>query len=185
MNQLILFDDPALRGGLLPFTFTRPVAEIRVGILRIREKWEKHLQLTGSFYTQDYLKTKFRHEDVPSLFINGAVCPNENLLFAIARLSPGQALWRKNTLLALHVAQPKGFSLELAKEKAPIQFDGEITLISRTWHIFQHNAQELRRDFNLITSNRLSSVINDPHVKMYNEKAIFIEEGATIRAAVL
>ena len=137
MNQLILFDDPALRGGLLPFTFTRPVAEIRVGILTIREKWEKHLQLTGGFYTQDYLKTKFSHEDVPSLFINGALCPNERLLLAIAILSPGQALWHKNTLLALHVAQPKRFSFELAKERSAIQFDGGITLISRTWHIFQ------------------------------------------------
>ena len=185
MNQLILFDDPALRGGLLPFTFTRPVAEIRVGILTIREKWEKHLQLTGGFYTQDYLKTKFSHEDVPSLFINGALCPNERLLLAIAILSPGQALWHKNTLLALHVAQPKRFSFELAKERSAIQFDGGITLISRTWHIFQYNAQELRRDFDLITSKRVSSGINDPHVKIYNEKGIFVEEGATVRAAVL
>ncbi|HQX03888.1 MAG TPA: putative sugar nucleotidyl transferase, partial [Flavobacterium sp.] len=41
----ILFDGP-VRNALLPFTFTRPVADIRIGILTIREKWEKYLGYT-------------------------------------------------------------------------------------------------------------------------------------------
>ncbi len=38
-NELYPFDG-TVRNALLPFTFTRPVADIRVGILTIREKWE-------------------------------------------------------------------------------------------------------------------------------------------------
>ena len=55
----ILFDGPA-RKKLLPFTYTRPVADLRIGILTIREKWEKHLGSTTSTITEEYLSDKFR-----------------------------------------------------------------------------------------------------------------------------
>ena len=42
----ILFDG-TVRNALLPFTFTRPVADIRIGILTIREKWEMLLAKTN------------------------------------------------------------------------------------------------------------------------------------------
>ena len=54
----ILFDGP-VRNQLLPFTYTRPVADIRVGILTIREKWEHYLQTTTTTVTEDYLSDKF------------------------------------------------------------------------------------------------------------------------------
>ena len=59
--NIILFDDPTLRKSLLPFTFTRPVSLIRVGILTIAEKWEKRLGAEVSFKTDDYLQKKISH----------------------------------------------------------------------------------------------------------------------------
>ena len=185
MDQVILFDDPALRGGLLPFTFTRPVGEIRVGILKIREKWEKYLGLKGGYFTQEYLSEKFTFEHVPSLFINGALCPEPDLLSAIGRLRPEQALWHENTLLALPLMSPQTFSLEIAKEKQAVRFEGKITLIQKTWHIFQNNAAEIVNDFELITAGRTSEGILDKATVTYNQGAIFVEKGANIRAAVL
>jgi len=185
MDQVILFDDPALRGGLLPFTFTRPVAEIRVGILKIKEKWERHLKVKAGYFTQEYLSEKFDFRNVPSLLINGALCPNQGLLEAIARLEPDQALWHENTLLALPLMSPQKFSLESSKERHRVHFEGELTLIQKSWQIFQNNATEIERDFALITANRISESVKDKATVTYNEGSIFIEEGATIRAAVL
>lgn len=185
MDQLILFDDPALRGALLPFTFTRPVSEIRVGILKIREKWEKYFKSGAGFFTQDYLKSKFSFEDVPSIFINGALCPNKKLLSAIQLLEHDQALWHGSTLLALHFDMPSTFSVEKAKERHPISFEEDLHLVQNTRNIFQFNAHELRMDFDLITANRTSASIPDPHTITYNASAIFIEEGAKIKAALL
>ncbi|MAZ73358.1 MAG: glucose-1-phosphate thymidylyltransferase, partial [Flavobacteriaceae bacterium] len=54
----ILFDG-TVRNQLLPFTFTRPVAELRVGILTLREKWEKHLGYSTTTVTEDYLSEKW------------------------------------------------------------------------------------------------------------------------------
>ena len=56
--NFILFDDNT-RINLLPLTFTRPVAEIRFGILTIREKWERHLRMKTSSLTEEYLNKKF------------------------------------------------------------------------------------------------------------------------------
>ena len=52
----ILFDGPS-EIILLPFTYTRPVADIRIGILTIREKWETYLGFTT---TTDYRRLFIR-----------------------------------------------------------------------------------------------------------------------------
>ena len=54
----IFFDDHTWK-DLLPLTFTRPVSEIRIGILTIREKWELLIEKKTSWKTQDYLSEKF------------------------------------------------------------------------------------------------------------------------------
>lgn len=185
MDNLILFDDPTLRGNLLPFTFTRPVADIRVGILTIAEKWERYLHLPTGYFTQDYLRKKYTFNNSPALFINGALCPNEKLVNAIKSLQPDQALWHDQTLLAARINDPESFSFDAIKENPSVQFEGQYTLISKNWHIFQHNAAEIRVDFDLITKNRISAGINDSHTICYNRENIFVEEGAKIRAAVL
>lgn len=185
MDQIILFDDPALRGGLLPFTFTRPVAEIRIGILTIREKWERHFKTRAGFFTQDYLKAKYGFDHVPSLFINGSLCPDESLLSAIRGLKLGQGLWYNNTLLAVPISQPETFSMETAKKSTAIQYEKDVSLVEKSWHIFQFNGRELRLDFDLITSGRVSDSVADPHTAVYNKDLVFVEEGAKIKAAVL
>src|SRR5690554_2658055 len=153
MEQLVLFDDAAIRGNLLPFTFTRPVGEIRVGILTIREKWEKHLRMSAGYLTQDYLKVKYTLRNVPSLLINGALCPDMDLLSAIAKLDSDQALWAGKTLLAARVEKPADYSSEEIKARRPLDYKGEVSLIQKTWHIFQQNGAELRKDFELLTAN--------------------------------
>ncbi|GGZ33886.1 glucose-1-phosphate thymidylyltransferase [Echinicola pacifica] len=186
MDNFILFDDPSYRGSLLPFTFTRPVGEIRVGILRLREKWEKHLDAKAGYHTQAYLQEKFPGLAGANLYINGGLCPDHGLLTALHALGQGQSLVKENVLLATKWESEESFSTDLIKEQTePIEYEGEITLIHRNWHIFQYNSLEIRRDFALITANRISAGVNDEHTKVYNPDMIFVEEGAKIRAAVL
>lgn len=185
MDNLILFDDPAIRGALLPFTFTRPVADIRIGILKISEKWERYSRIKPGFLTQDYLSAKFSKKDGPALLVNGALCPNPALWEAIQQLETGQALYFQNILLALYADQPASFQPDRAKTLAAVEFEGELTIVQKTWHIFQFNGAELRKDYKLLTVGRMSQACQDVHTVLYNESEIFIEEGAKIKAAVL
>ena len=83
----ILFDG-AVRNALLPFTFTRPVADIRVGILTLREKWEKHLGLTTTTITEEYLEEKYPMVEMErNILINASFCPTKELVRKIKNLS--------------------------------------------------------------------------------------------------
>jgi UDP-N-acetylglucosamine diphosphorylase/glucosamine-1-phosphate N-acetyltransferase len=180
--NVILFDDPSIRQDLSPFTLTRPISEIRVGILTISEKWEKHLKTKASFQTVDYLQEKYPTENSSdNLLVNGAVCPDEKLIQAIGTLSEGQGLSKDGVLLA---ARSTNTSLENIQQTA---YPGEVTLIDQVWKIFQYNGAQIKSDFELLTKGRKSNDLNDPHTIVYGEigKDIFIEEGATIKAAIL
>jgi UDP-N-acetylglucosamine diphosphorylase/glucosamine-1-phosphate N-acetyltransferase len=181
--NFVLFDDPVIRPDLLPFTFTRPVAEIRVGILTIREKWEKFLGQPVSAFTQDYLKAKFplvAQQD--NVLINGAVCPDENLVRAIPALKTGESLTTGSLVIAARTPEVKPLTQFNLK---PSGYSGNITVIDQVWKVFQHNAQQIRSDYSLMTHRRETQRIEDPHTRIYAPESIFVEEGAVIQAAVL
>ena len=184
MDQIVLFDDPALRGSLLPFTFTRPVAEIRVGILKISEKWQRYTGAEVSFLTQEYLQWKFPRTSKAALAVNGAWLPEPDSLEILEKLEPGHALYSGKTLLATYIGAAEK-NLAFTSEKKVIQLTSEPVLVQKTWNIFQFNAAEIRKDFTLITKGRISQPIDDPYTRVYGSENIFIEEGAIIKAAVL
>lgn len=181
--NLVLFDDPGTRTNLLPFTYTRPVSKIRVGILTLQEKWEKRLGATASFLTESYLQKKYPAKAAfDNLFINAAWCPDDKAIEQIKVLMQGEILVKDNVILAWKSAE---MSLPDPGKSAPKVFTGEITLIDQPWKIFQHNAAQIRLDFNLITAGRRSAGVQDKHTIVYGEQNIFVEEGVYIRAAVL
>ena len=109
---IILFDGNAHQ-TLLPLTFTRPVANLRLGILTIGEKWGKHLKSDFSYHTQPYLITKFPQQiEASNLFINGAACPDENLLEAIDKLKQGEALKHNSQLIAVKLGEADAKSFD-------------------------------------------------------------------------
>jgi UDP-N-acetylglucosamine diphosphorylase/glucosamine-1-phosphate N-acetyltransferase len=181
--NLILFDNPTIRQNLLPFTFTRPVASIRTGILTIAEKWEKQLGTSASFSTESYLSKKFplRHTK-DNLWVNGALCPDANLVVAIKRLELEDALVKDGMILAVRTSDD-----EIPEVIAGIvpEYTSSVTLIDQVWKIFQHNGAQIRSDFQLITEGRKSAKLSDKHTRTYSEENIFIEEGVIIRSAIL
>ncbi|WP_019989148.1 putative sugar nucleotidyl transferase [Rudanella lutea] len=186
-TNLILFDDPAIRVHLLPFTFTRPVAELRVGILTIAEKWATWLQTKPSYLTQPYLQTKFPHQtNAPEhLYINGSLCPTAALVEAVQTLAVGESLVAPDgQLLAVRsrepLRQPPQTDAWVARP-----FAEPITLISRIWHMLAENGAQIRVDLAKITEGRTSQPITDPFTHCYAPENIFLEPGAQVRASVL
>ncbi|PRY53136.1 UDP-N-acetylglucosamine diphosphorylase/glucosamine-1-phosphate N-acetyltransferase [Arcticibacter pallidicorallinus] len=173
---ITLFDDSA-RDSLLPLTFTRPVARLRVGILTIAEKWAKRLDSDVAFLTVAYLQEKFPyHHDPVSLFINGSVCPDEYLVEAISKLETGEALYASDLLLAargataesgIPVIDLEGFKL--------ISYARDFSRIMHPEHIFMQNEEEILRDFELVTSGRTSASLSSTNTVLGDQ--IFVEEG--------
>lgn len=178
--KLILFDDPDIRLNLFPFTLTRPVSAIRVGILTIAEKWETCLNAKAFFKTEAYLQAKFPISNASdNLLLNGAICPDETLVATVKALPDGYFLVKDTLLVA---ARNPGAEMT---SKNTIQYLQEFTVIDRPWKIFRENGAQLRIDFKRITAERKSEAISDNHTRVYGEDNIFLEEGVYIRAAIL
>jgi UDP-N-acetylglucosamine diphosphorylase/glucosamine-1-phosphate N-acetyltransferase len=185
MINYILFDDN--RADLLPLTFTRPVADIRVGILTIREKWEKHLKTTTSTLTEEYLSEKFQKKiSENNIFINGSILPSIELVAAIEKLKDGEYMVKANTIIAASYSKAKveTFRNDISTVINPIQFTGEVTKINRLWDIFSLNGKALTDDYSIITSGRKSKKISTTN-HVINPENIFIEEGAKVECSVL
>ena len=189
MENIVLFDEPQVRGNLLPITFTRPVADIRQGILTIREKWERVLPGAYSYLTQDYLRVKYPMADAPeSLFIAGHLSPDACLVEAVRGLASGEALVNGGETLAYR-GSVAGFE---AKSYGSVkEYDGEITAINMLYDIFMGNGDAIRRDYRLVTARRVSAALSDtctvvgPAMTEDGTPSIFIEEGATVEGAVI
>ncbi len=184
--KIILFDDKSW-GTLRPLTFTRPISELRVGILTIREKWEKRFGDKVAYLTKDYLQEKFplSVED-DNLLINASVCPNDELLWKIKSLQAGEMLLQGDCLIAWRSSQREvaTFDPMTLPEGVRKEYTGIFTRVVYPYHLFSLNAQELEIDFRLLTESRESAPLN-PCVQVYGKHPVFVEEGAVVRCAVI
>jgi len=178
----ILFDGPS-RNNLLPFTFTRPVADLRVGILTIREKWEKFLGSTTTTITEDYLSDKYPMVEMEeNIMINASYLPNNKLIKFIKDLKENQAIYDGEDVIAFFTKETQEeIDFEIYES---IEFDNAIIKIENTWDIFSKNGEAIESDFSLLTKGRESQPIPET-IQCINSSQIFIEEGAKIDFSVL
>lgn len=177
----ILFETEIDRGNLLPFTFTRPVSEIRCGILTLTDKWKRYLDGPLSFKTQSYLQTKFKMEASSSnIMLNGTVFPNAALIHEINSLQLNEALYCKDILVAAHV---NGTDEQTANKRIESALE-EVVKLNYTYDIFAKNGRAIEDDFELLTKGRISQPIS-PTNQVVKPERVFIEEGATVEFSIL
>ncbi len=183
----ILFDESIVRTNLLPLTFMRPVADIRIGILTIREKWEKHLKAKTSTLTDPYLSKKYPIlKERVNVLINGSVCPNEEIVTAIKNLKANQIIVNNDTIIALHVTEDELDKIgdpttegieEITVKETPLK-------VNHTWEIFSKNGMAIEDDFKLITKGRKSQLLSKTN-HVFGEENIFVEKGARVECVVI
>lgn len=183
MKNIVLFDSPKARTGLLPLTFTRPVAEIRIGALTIRQKWQRMLPGIYSWLTEDYLAEKYPLGEVATdtdlLFVAGNLLPDPSTVEYISLLPVGKALAVGGQTVvfrgSLEAFKSGGFdAMELPQH--PVAITSVID-------IFKLNGEEIRRDFRLLTDGRTSAPLSPTVTVLGDPKDIFVEEGCDIECA--
>jgi len=180
----ILFDDHTWQ-NLLPLTFTKPVAEIRIGILTITEKWEHYLNGKLTFQTQEYLNQKYKASYTNNaVFINGKICPTPELLAQINQLEFNTGIKKGNTLIAFrsNIASPLNIADALISS---VETSTMYTSVENVWDIFSKNGDAIKADFDLITRGRTSQLLSTSNTVIGDAKQIFLEEGAIVEASIL
>jgi len=178
----ILFDG-TVRNSLLPFTYTRPVADIRIGILTIREKWEKYLGATTTTLTEEYLEDKYPMVEMDeNIMLNASFLPNDKLVVLVKNMQENQVIYYKDEIVAFYT---KNTQNEVNfDDYTSIYFEDEILQLKNTWDIFSLNDKVIKADFELLTAGRKSEPIPDT-VNCINKEQIFFEEGVEISFATL
>ncbi|WP_405382608.1 GlmU family protein [Maribacter sp. LLG6340-A2] len=178
----ILFDGPR-RDHLLPFTFTRPVSEIRVGIMTMRERWSAYLKVDVSSHTEDYLRAKFPERiEAENICIDASILPSDELLKEISALKINQALVRDSLVIAYYSDGVKNNDELTLFDR--IEFKSPLEQINNTWDIFEKNAKILQLDFDFLTKGRKSCPISKTNQVIHPER-VFLEEGAKVEYSIL
>jgi UDP-N-acetylglucosamine diphosphorylase/glucosamine-1-phosphate N-acetyltransferase len=192
MENILLFDTLSTKIGLKPFSDTRPLATIRIGINTIEEKWKTFIPGTYSYLTDAYLRHKFAClSKTTNLYINGSICPNKTLVDAIQHIGPQEMLVQGDTIIAFwgeQISTPSPHTDTFSKLRdhaKTIPFHETIMQLKNKWDIFLHNSEAIREDFAQLRANKVTQQVNDPHTIFYNPQDVFIEEGAKIKAAIL
>lgn len=180
----LVFSDAQYWEDFLPLTFTRPVAEMRCGILTFSERWQKILDNTEvSYFTEDYLQQKFKNpEDVESLFLVTNFLPTENVIQQIKDLRQGEALVYEDELIAAKINM-KGFSLNQIEKMTDIK--EELIFFKKPTDLFTYNDKAIDFDFELLTKGKTSQELSSTNGFLGDKKDLFIEEGAQVEFSTL
>jgi UDP-N-acetylglucosamine diphosphorylase/glucosamine-1-phosphate N-acetyltransferase len=178
----ILFDGPA-RNALLPFTFTRPVADILIGIMTIRQKWEMRLGSTTTTLTEEYLSEKFPMVEMEeNVMINASFLPNTILAEMVSNLELNQAIFKGEDVIAFYTNENQE-EVDFDTYEI-IEFEDDCIRVENTWDIFSKNDAAIREDFEFLTEDRKSQPI-PKSVNTIAKENIFIEEGAKLEFVTL
>lgn len=187
----IILSDAGHHASLRPLTFTRPVAQLRPGILKLSEGWYVRSGLGIGYRTEEYLKEAYPigHPDPPVFEVDGSVLPTDSIVAAVMDLRPGDVLVHAGRPIAFAVEgrsqlsihdwhQPPAYLRQVQCAEAPVRFE-------RTWHLFQHCGQAIFHDFKLLSEGRRSAPLSSLNTVIGDPDLVFLEEGASVEASIL
>lgn len=188
--NIVLFDTVENRTQLLPLSYTRSVADMRIGILTIKEKWERYFGQSLGVLTEDYLQPKYGalSHDIETLFIASNVFPTAQLVAEIQLLTAEHGLsfsdkiiGFKTTIKVTNIASFKSIipDLKFTSSVVAAQF------VESPSAIFKYNGQEIENDFKLLTTGRVSKSLSPTNTLIGPADKLFIEEDAVVEASIL
>lgn len=180
----LVFSDAQYWEDFLPLTFTRPIAEMRCGILTFSERWKKLLTIDEvSYLTEDFLQEKFQKpEKKESLFLVPNFLPTPDVLQQIKNLRKGEALVYQDELLAAKVHM-ENFTLSQIEKMTDIT--DELLFFKQPTDLFSYNHTAIDFDFELLTEGRNTQPLSPTNGFLGNPEDLFIEEGAQIEFSTL
>ncbi len=164
--------------NFLPLSFTRSIADFRIGILTIREKWETLLKSKVEIITEKYLQEKYPLDlDGVSIYVSSTIIPNEDLINAIYRLE-NQTLVQDEVIIAYHNSDGN-----IAPEET-VEYKAKFIYIKNSSDIFSLNGECIKTDFEILTKDKKSEELSATNI-VFGDNSIFIEKGAFVECSTI
>lgn len=199
MKQIIcLFEDEGYK-NLLPLTYTRPVYDLRCGILTLGQKIIKYYpQSTKIYHTRRYLAQSIKEKNENNLvnnfdfdnilFINGRLLFNYKLSKIISKMSINSILINAGIIIAASLDRNNlqifvnalDDGIDLNKFDNVIINETNATFINYPWDLINKNIEEITSDFEFIRGSRKKVINNYKAVEINGKKNVIIEKGVRI-----
>lgn len=187
--QISFFED-TYSSQLKPLTLTRPVWDLRIGILTILEKWDHSLKPDLiSWKTDSYLEEVFNppslNEKDPCLYINSRFLPSKKLIDKIEALKTGEALTVNDDLVAFLANKPiKNFGTEYSDISRKTELEFETPCLKYLWDLLNLNSDEIESDIRLLelTPSKLKNIAPN---NIVNPEKIFKDDSAVLEPGVI
>lgn len=171
-----ILSDSGYHGRFRPLSLTRSIADFRIGILTLREKWEKYLGEKVYVRTEPYLQVKYEVvDDADCVVIPSVLLPDCNIAKAIKSLEAGTLTKDGVVLASVEPIEPSA---------SEIEYSGKVFMLKSLTDIFSFNGMEINKDFELLTAGRKSRPLSATNVS-FGKCPVFVEEGCSIECATL
>ncbi len=178
MNYII--SDFNSHDNFLPLSFTRAIAGFRVGILTIKEKWEKQLSSELSVKTEDYLQDKYRlNVESENILINAVLIPDDKIVKSVKGLRNAK-LVKDGILLAYHVGSSEIDTIP----GNTVEYSGDLLYLKNNTDIFSLNGICIERDFKIITQGRKSATLSETN-RIFGKHPVFVENGCSAECVTI
>ncbi|MBR5983606.1 MAG: GlmU family protein [Bacteroidales bacterium] len=169
-----VLSDKGFHGGFRPLSLTRSIADFRIGILTMREKWEKYLGEKVFVETEPYLQSKYQKvEDTECVVIPSVLIPDYNIVKAIKSLESGRLVKDGFVLASVESDETSSFEVE---------YQGKVFMLKSLTDIFSFNGMEINKDFGILTAGRKSQEISNTNV-VFGKYPLFVENGCSVECA--
>ncbi len=188
--NIVLYDTVENRTQLLPLSYTRSVADMRIGILTIKEKWERYFGQSIDILTEEYIQPKYGILTLEgdTLFIASNVFPTPQLAADLQVITQGNGLSFSNKVFAFRSDRKVTNLADIEAVKFDVQSVSSIVsvqFLESPSAIFKWNGQEIENDFKLLTAGRVSKVLSTTNTLIGPADKLFIEEDAIVEASIL
>lgn len=184
--DILFFDKEEARAHLYPLLLSRPAANLRIGALRLDEKWSQLLLGRPSYLTVNWLASSYGlHPDLKdrALIIFGAVCPDTALVTRVKELELGEILVDVNNRpIAAHTSSSNWveWGVDAINHLKAVVYPKSITRITYPEDIWLNNFQQFLFDFEhflRFVSKDESAMQN---VRVSGEYEVIVEKGAQV-----
>lgn len=190
--SIVLFDTEQTHADLLPLSYTRPIADFRIGIRTLRQVWEEILPGRYCYRPVEFQREKFGTcpaNAADLYFVAGNLLPEERIAGRIMRLQPGEALRLGDQIVAFRGSEAELDGEKFAKVWALEPEEG--VAVTFVFDVFLNNARALKADFRRLTKGRVSAPLPESNLVIGDRydadgnPMIFLEEGASVEGATL
>jgi UDP-N-acetylglucosamine diphosphorylase / glucose-1-phosphate thymidylyltransferase / UDP-N-acetylgalactosamine diphosphorylase / glucosamine-1-phosphate N-acetyltransferase / galactosamine-1-phosphate N-acetyltransferase len=192
MKKIVFTEEFCQPENLFPFTLTRQIQDIRIGILTIREKWEQWLGVESFDKKEDDYKDLERAIDLGDIgqtdtvyLIHGNILPSSKLVKQVKNLKTGEFISVPERESIIYcISKKEVVDSNKVTVTRSVECTDEFKEIKFPWQIFQLNNWAIEKDFDLLTSGRRSQKISNTN-RASKESSIFIEKGAVVEHCFL